>query len=252
LLLRWSPRFPAQRRQPAQPRGWCFPRLLATTRGRLQYCSLLTFYYAGFRQRSLHDQRHSLGLGEGSGLLGSRRGNFLSRRRTGFISFPGQVSRFPAQYKIGDQQSKTTKLQVLLGKGLHLQARPDDSHSRGAKYAGDVYKPGFGGRLLFSLSRCRFFSTNSCARFRPALHGRRLRLDNSSRPLCHLRHKFFYGGGWAAASLSRLAHCLPVVSFPLDNGVGWWNLLQEPRIQFSAYTVLQDKYSTTLLEEHTS
>jgi hypothetical protein len=67
-----------------------------------------------------------------------------------------------------------------------------------------------------------------------------------------LRHKFFYGGGWAAASLSRLAHRLLVVSFPLVNGVGWWNLLREPRIQLSTYTILQDKYSTTLLEELTS
>jgi hypothetical protein len=38
----------------------------------------------------------------------------------------------------------------------------------------------------------------------------------------------------------------------LINGVGWWNLLRELRIQASAYTILQDKYSTTLLEELTS
>jgi hypothetical protein len=93
---------------------------------------------------------------------------------------------------------------------------------------------------------------SSSARFRPTLHGSRMRLDNSSRLLCHLRHKFFYGGGWVAASISRLAHCLPGVSFPLVNGVGWWNLLREPRIQLSAYTILHDKYSTTLLEELTS
>jgi hypothetical protein len=67
-----------------------------------------------------------------------------------------------------------------------------------------------------------------------------------------MRHKFFYGGGWAVASLSRLAHRLPVVSFPLVNGVGWWNLLQALRIQLSAYTILQDRCSTTLLEELTS
>jgi ABC-type nickel/cobalt efflux system permease component RcnA len=66
-----------------------------------------------------------------------------------------------------------------------------------------------------------------------------------------LRHKF-YGGGWAAASLSRLAHRLPVISFPLINRVGWWNLLRELRIQLSAYTTPQDKYSITILEELTS
>jgi hypothetical protein len=64
--------------------------------------------------------------------------------------------------------------------------------------------------------------------------------------------KFFYGGGWTAASLSRLAHCLPVISFPLINGVREWKLLRELKIQASAYTILQDKYSTTLLEELTS
>jgi hypothetical protein len=54
--------------------------------------------------------------------------------------------------------------------------------------------------------------------------------------MCHLRHKFFYGGGWTAASLSRLTHRLPVIPFPLINRVGWWNLLRELRIQLSAYT----------------
>jgi hypothetical protein len=28
LLLRWPPQLLARRLQPAQPRGWCFPRLL--------------------------------------------------------------------------------------------------------------------------------------------------------------------------------------------------------------------------------
>jgi hypothetical protein len=102
------------------------------------------------------------------------------------------------------------------------------------------------------LSRYWIFGTSSRARFWPPLHGRRLRLDNSGRPLCHLRHKFFYSGGWAAASLSRLSHCLPVISFPLINRARRWNLLRELKIQASAYTVLQDKYSTTLLEDLTS
>jgi hypothetical protein len=65
---------------------------LTTARGRPLYCSVLTFYYAGFWQRSLRGRRHGLGLREGSGLLGGRRGNFFSRRRAGFIPVPGQVS----------------------------------------------------------------------------------------------------------------------------------------------------------------
>jgi hypothetical protein len=90
------------------------------------------------------------------------------------------------------------------------------------------------------------------SRFRPALDDRRLRLDNCSRPLCQLRHKFFYGGGWAAVSFSRLSHHLPDAFVPLVYGVGRRNLLQALRIQLSAYIILQDKYSTTLLEEFTS
>jgi hypothetical protein len=249
LLLPWPPRFLARRFQPAWLQGWCFPRLLplstqdiqyqylgalTTTRRRLHRRSPLTFYYTGFRQCSLCDRHHSLNLREGTGLLDIERWILFSCRRAGFISFPGQISQLPAQYKIGGQPSKITKLQVLLGKGFHLQARPDDSHGWSAKYAGDVYKPGFGGCPFFNLSRYRFFSTSSRARSRSVFHGRRLRLDNSSRLLCHLRHKFFYGGGWAAASLSRLAHRFPVVSFPMINGVGWWNLLRELRIQLSA------------------
>jgi hypothetical protein len=79
-----------------------------------------------------------------------------------------------------------------------------------------------------------------------------MRLDNCSRPLCQLRHKLLYGGGWAAASFSRLPHRFPVAFVPLIYGVGRWNLLQALGIQWSTYTTLQDKYLTTLLEEFTS
>jgi hypothetical protein len=77
-------------------------------------------------------------------------------------------------------------------------------------------------------------------------------LTTASRPLCQSRHKFLYGGGWAAASFSRLSHCLPVAFVPLIHRVGRRNLLQALGIQLSAYTTLQDKYSTTLLKEFTS
>jgi hypothetical protein len=79
----------------------------------------------------------------------------------------------------------------------------------------------------------------SCSR-RPAL-----RLDNCSQPLCQLRHKFFYGGGWVAVPC-------PVAFVPLVYGVRRWNFLQALGIQLLAYTILQDKYSTSLLEEFTS
>jgi hypothetical protein len=82
---------------------------MTTTRGRLRLRSILTLYHAGLWQRSLRGWRHGLALGEGSGLLGSRRGSFFSHCRAGFISLPGQVRRFPAQYIIGGQPSTTTK-----------------------------------------------------------------------------------------------------------------------------------------------
>jgi hypothetical protein len=149
----------------------------------MRLCSILTFYYADLRQYSLCGWRYGIALGEGSGLLGSRRGSFFSHRRAGFISLPGQVCRFLAKYITGGQRSKTTWLNVLLGKNLHLQARPDNSHGRGAKYAGNVDKPGFGGRLFFALSYCWFFSNSGRGRFRPAFDDRRLWLDYCSRPL---------------------------------------------------------------------
>jgi hypothetical protein len=93
-----------------------------TTQGRLRLCSVHTFYYASLWQRSLRGWRHGLSLGEGSGLLGSRRSSFFSCCRAVFISLPGQVRRFPAQYIIGGQSSMTTKLHVLFEKDFHLQA----------------------------------------------------------------------------------------------------------------------------------
>jgi hypothetical protein len=84
-------------------------------------------------KRSPCDRRHGLSLREGSKLLDIERWILFSCCRAEFIPFPGQISRLPAQYKIGGQPSKITKLQVLLRKGFHLQARPDDSHGRSAK-----------------------------------------------------------------------------------------------------------------------
>jgi hypothetical protein len=96
------------------------------------------------------------------------------------------------------------------------------------------------------------FSSRGCDRFCPAFDDWSLRLDYCSRLRCQLRHAFFHGGGWAAASFSRLSHRLPVAFVPLVYGVGRRNFLQALGIQLSAYTTLQDKNLTTLLEEHTS
>jgi hypothetical protein len=157
-----------------------------TTHDRQHHYSLPTFYYGCFRQRRLYTRCHGLVLRKGSGFLDSRRQIFLSSRRVGFFSFPGQIGRLPAQYHISGQPSTTTKLQVLLGNGFHLQARVDNSHGWSAKYAGNVDEPDFRGCLFFSLSYYWFFSPSSRARLWPAFICRRLRLDKPSRPLCHL------------------------------------------------------------------
>jgi hypothetical protein len=71
---------------------------------------LLTFYHSGFRQRSLCAWCHGFVLREGRGLLDSECRILFIRCRAGFISFPGQIGRLPAQYKIGGQTSKIAKL----------------------------------------------------------------------------------------------------------------------------------------------
>jgi hypothetical protein len=77
------------------------------------------------------------------------------------------------------------------------------------------------------------------------------RLNSNSRLSCHLRHGLFNGGGWTEAPLSRSAHRVPVVLFPLIRGVGRWNVPRQLRNQLQR-AVLHNKYSTTLFEELTS
>jgi hypothetical protein len=76
----------------------------------MHQCRLLTFCHSGFRQCSLCVQHHGFVLREGSGLLDSERRILFARYRAGFISFLGQIGRFPAQYKIGGQPIKIAKL----------------------------------------------------------------------------------------------------------------------------------------------
>jgi hypothetical protein len=52
---------------------------------------VLTFDYAGFKQRSLSSRCFGLRLRGGSGLLGGWRGFFFCHRCRGFIPLPGQI-----------------------------------------------------------------------------------------------------------------------------------------------------------------
>jgi hypothetical protein len=69
-----------------------------TLRGYYSLSRVLTFDYAGFRQRSLSSRRFGLRLRGGSGLLSRRRGFFFHHRCRGFIPLPGQIRRLPAEY----------------------------------------------------------------------------------------------------------------------------------------------------------
>jgi hypothetical protein len=111
-----------------------------------------------------------------------------------------------SQYTIGCQPSTTTNLHVLLGEDLHLQARLDDSHGRGAKYAGDVDKSSFSRRLFFGFSSHWLFSSRSCGWLSPTLSNWRLRLD-----FCH-------GGGWTTASFILLPHVSQSPLSPCSTG----------------------------------
>jgi hypothetical protein len=71
---------------------------MTTYRGHLHLSKVLTFYDAGFRQCSLHGRRLGFCLRGGSGLLSGRRSFLSSHRCGGFISLPGQVRRFSAEY----------------------------------------------------------------------------------------------------------------------------------------------------------
>jgi hypothetical protein len=190
---------------------------MTTPRGYLRSCSVITFYDAGLRQCSLHGWRLELCLRGGSGLLSGWRRFLFSHRRAGFISIPGQVRGFPTEYATGCQPSSTTKSNVVLRKDLHLQARPDYCHGRGAKDAGDVDQSSLSRRLLVGRSS-RWLICNS--------HGRFSTPHSNWGLARQLRHKFFYGGGWAAAGSSRLSHRIPISFVPLFYGVGRWNLLQ--------------------------
>jgi hypothetical protein len=219
---------------------------MTTTWGRQHHRSLHTFHYGGLRRRSLCARHHGLSLGKGNGLLNSWRWVLLSSCCTGFFSFLGQIGGFPAQCKFGGQPSKTTKLHVLLGEGFHLQARPDYSHGRSAKYTSNINKPGFRRRLFFSLSGYWSFGSSSRGGLWPAFFSRCLRLGSTRRLLCHMRHNLFYGGGWTATPLSRSAHRVPVVLYPLIHGVGRWNVLRQLQIELSACNASREvlDYST--------
>jgi hypothetical protein len=69
-----------------------------TLRGYYNLSRVLTFDYAGFRQRSLSSRRFGLCLRGGTGLLGGRRSFFFGHRRRGFIPLRGQICRLPAEY----------------------------------------------------------------------------------------------------------------------------------------------------------
>jgi hypothetical protein len=76
----------------------CYLMTTTTLRGYYSLSRVLTFDYAGFRQRSLSSRCFGLRLRGGSGLLGGLHSFFFRHRRGGFIPLPGQICRLPAEY----------------------------------------------------------------------------------------------------------------------------------------------------------
>jgi hypothetical protein len=77
---------------------------------------VLTFNYAGFRQRSLSGRRFGLRLRGGSRLLSERRGLFFRHRCGGFIPLPGQIRRFPAEYTGRLSVKHDSRIKYYLGR----------------------------------------------------------------------------------------------------------------------------------------
>jgi hypothetical protein len=208
---------------------------MTTTWGKRHSRGLLTFYHSGLRRCSFCAWLHGFDLREGSGLLDSKCRIFFSRCRVGFISLPGQISRLPAQCKIGGQPSKTTMLQVLFGKVFTY------------KLDRTMVTVGAPSMLAMSTSPASVGASSvACA------------ATGSSAPVVVLASGLLSSastycsttlivccGGWTAAPFSRLAHRVPVLSFPFVNRVGRWNLLRQLRIQF--VSAQHSKTSTRLL-----
>jgi hypothetical protein len=132
----------------------------STPRGYPHSRSVLTLYDGCLWQCSLHGRRLGFCLRGGSGLLSGRCGFLFRHYCGGFIPIPGQVRRFPAEYTIGCQLSTIIKPNVLLGKDLHLQARPDYRHGWGAEDADDVDQSSLGRCLLLRLNSRLLFSSS--------------------------------------------------------------------------------------------
>jgi hypothetical protein len=124
-----------------------------------------------------------------------RRRSLFRHRCGGLIPIPGQVRRFPVEYTTGCQPSTTSKSNVLLGKDLHLQARPDYRHGWGAEDAGNVDQSSLGRRLLLRLSSRLLFSSSNVWFCAPL---------NNWGLARQLRHELLHGGGWATTTSSRL------------------------------------------------
>jgi hypothetical protein len=120
---------------------------------------VLTFDYAGLRQRRFGSRRLRHRLGSESGFLGGRRDFFR----------PAEEGSTPSQDRSVDFLQKHTQLvvsqprllqQVLLAKMRYLQVRPDYCHGRGTKDAGDIDQSTLGGRLLLRPCGYRLLCSN--------------------------------------------------------------------------------------------
>jgi hypothetical protein len=210
-----------------------------TLRGHYSLNRVLTFDYAGFRQRSLSSRRFGLRLRGGSGLLSGWRGFFFRHRCRGFIPLPGQICRLPAEYtsrlsvkhdyhiKYYSGRHNTYRLDrttVTVGAPRMLTMSTSPASAGASSCASAAAAPSVvtaAGVVL---------SCASAAATSPAAAARGLRAPLRSKGLAlHLRQELFNSGGWATTP-SGFPHRVPLAFVALINGLRRRQLLQARKL----------------------
>jgi hypothetical protein len=199
-----------------------------TLRGYYSLSRVLTFDYAGFRQRSLSSRHFGLHLRGGSELLGGRRNFFFRHRCRGFIPLPRQIRQLHAEY--------TSRL--LVKHDYHLKYYS----GRFNTYKLDRTTVTVGAPRMLAMSTspasAGASSCASAAAASSAVTAVGAALSCASAAPCspeeqglalYLRQEIFNSGGWATTP-SGLPHRVPLAFIALINGLRRRQLLQARKL----------------------